>query len=294
MEDKRSSFKLVDILLILLMILPILFAILIKVLTNPMSYGIKITGAYIYFTFDLPFANLVVTEAQVNSIMVTISILGLCLYLTHGIEQKRLTIRHHIAEWIVEKSTELVKSNMDEHFLGFSPFIVSIMALSLFSSLLALVGLFPPTSDINVVGGWAILIFILITYYKAILGPLQYFKSFMEPVAFLMPLNIINELATPVSMAFRHYGNILSGTVISVLVAYGLTNFSEFVFSYIPFPILRIGLPAVLSIYFDVFSGCLQAYIFAMLSMLYISGGFPKELYDKKLRKLKKSDGGSV
>ena len=123
-------------------------------------------------------------------------------------------------------------------------------------------------------------------------GPLQYIKSFGEPVPFLAPLNIISEVATPVSMAFRHYGNVLSGSVISVLISSALASLSGKLFSFLPgvlskVPFLRIGLPAVLSIYFDVFSGCLQAFIFAMLTMLYVAGGFPQELYMKKQEKKK-------
>ena len=290
MKSESRRFKAVDILLILMMVLPLVFCIVLKIFTRPMSEGIDISGALIYFTVKMPFQDLIVTESQVNSLMVVISIFGLCLYLTHGINKGPLKARHHIAEFLVEKADGLVKGNMDEHFRNFGPFITAILALSAFSSLISLLGLYPPTSDVNIVGGWAILVFILITYYKAICGPKQYIKSFCEPVL-LAPLNIISEVATPISMAFRHYGNVLSGAVISVLVASGLKGLSEKIFSFLPgvlgnIPFLQIGLPAILSIYFDVFSGLLQAYIFAMLTMLYISGGFPAELFKKK--KIKK------
>lgn len=289
MNTQSRQSKAVDILLILMMVLPILFSIVLKILTKPLSEGIDISGALIYFTIKMPFQDLPVTESQVNSLMVLISIFGLCLYLTHGIGKGPMKARHHIAEFLVEKADALVKGNMDEHFKEFGPFIASILALSAFSSLISLFGLYPPTSDVNIVGGWAILVFILITYYKAICGPKQYIKSFCEPVL-LAPLNIISEVATPISMAFRHYGNVLSGAVISVLVATGLQGLSKMVFSFLPgflksIPLLQIGLPAILSVYFDVFSGLLQAYIFAMLTMLYISGGFPSELFHKKKTK---------
>ena len=76
-------------------------------------------------------------------------------------------------------------------------------------------------------------------------------------------------------MAFRHYGNVLSGTVISVLVAAGLQGLSNIIFGALPgflgdIPFLRIGIPAVLSVYFDIFSGCLQAYIFAMRTNIHL------------------------
>ena len=115
----------------------------------------------------------------------------------------------------------------------------------------------------------------------------------------LAPLNIISEVATPLSMSFRHYGNVLSGTVISALIAAGLQSLSHAILSWLPgalgqFPLFQIGLPAVLSVYFDIFSGCMQAFIFAMLTMLYIAGGFPEDAWrarqeKKRQKKLAKS-----
>lgn len=287
MKTKDRRFIAADILLLVLTILPIVCGIVIYILTAAASEGIKIAGAQIYFTLNTPIQPLPVTESQVNSALVIISVFFLCLYLTHGLSEKAETRRQHIAELIVEKTESLVKTNMGEFFDGFAPFIAAIMALSAFSSLLSLFGLYPPTSDMNIVAGWALLVFILITHYKMKCGVGHYLKSFAQP-ALLTPLNVISEVATPVSMAFRHYGNVLSGSVISVLVAAALGGLSSMVLGNLPgvladFPIFQIGIPAVLSIYFDVFSGCLQAFIFAMLTMLYITSGFPAEDYKKKM-----------
>ena len=287
MKTKDRRFIITDILLLVLTILPIVCGIIIYILTAAESDGIKIAGAQIYFTLNTPLQPLPITESQVNSALVIISVFFLCLYLTHGLTEKAETRRQHIAEFIVEKTESLVKTNMGELFNGFAPFIAAIMALSAFSSLLSLFGLYPPTSDMNIVAGWALLVFILITHYKMKCGVGHYLKSFAQP-ALLTPLNVISEVATPVSMAFRHYGNVLSGSVISVLVAAALGGLSSMLLGNLPgiladFPIFRIGIPAVLSVYFDIFSGCLQAYIFAMLTMLYISNGFPAEDYKKKL-----------
>lgn len=289
-EEKQSAsagFKLVDTLLVLMMILPIAAGIVIKVLTTPPSEGVAIEGARIFFEIPFPLMPLLITETQVNSWLVMISIIGLALYLTHGIRAGVATKRQFAAEWIVEKCEGMVGTNMGGFFSGFPPFIAAMLALSAFSSLLSLTGLFPPTSDFNTTAGWALLTFILITYYKAKCGAAVYFKSFTKPVAFLTPINIISEFATPISMAFRHYGNVLSGSVISVLVAAGLGGLSNKLLGSLPgflgeFPLLRVGIPAVLSAYFDVFSGLLQAYIFAMLTMLYVSDAFPSDEYEMR------------
>jgi len=288
---KKSRFLIVDIAYICMMILPVLAGIILKILTTPATSGISITGAQIYLSIPFPVQELLITSAQINSWLVLISISGLCLYLTHGLKTRNILKRQHLAEWIVEKAEGLTKQNMGEYFSGFAPFVASIIALSAFSSLLSLVGLYPPTSDLNVVAGWAVVAFVLIMYYKLKCGPLFYLKGLTSP-ALLTPLNVIGEIATPVSMAFRHYGNVLSGAVISVLVAVGLQGLSSLVLGWLPgflgeIPFLRIGIPAVLSIYFDVFSGCLQAYIFAMLTMMYIADGFDLNEYLKR-KKLKK------
>ncbi|MBO4230019.1 MAG: F0F1 ATP synthase subunit A [Clostridia bacterium] len=232
----------------------------------------------------MPWMDLPITESQINTWLLLLSLYFLVRYLTFDLQVVPRTKRQILAEWLVEKTESLVRTNMGAHMMGFVPFIGAVLALSAFSSLLSLIGLFAPTSDMNVIAGWAVLVFLLITYYKLKCGPLHYLKSFAEPLPFFTPMNIISEIATPVSMAFRHYGNIMSGAVISVLVAAGLQGLSALVFGWLPgwlgeFPILRIGIPAFLSVYFDLFSGCVQAFIFAMLTMLYISGAFAYDDY---------------
>ena len=289
---RQKKFLAIDILYLFLMLSGFVCGIVLKVLFTPQSGDINISGALVFFTVRLPYWDLPVSETQVNSLLVIWSLFWLCRYLTHGISVRGDLKRQIIAEWIVEKTKSLTVGNMGEYFTGFAPFVAAIMGLSAFSSLLTLIGLYPTTSDINTVGGWAILVFFLITYYKFKCGPVHYLKSFGDPVPFLAPLNIISEIATPVSMAFRHYGNVLSGSVISVLVAVALQGVSNIIFGKLPgllgdIPFLQIGIPAVLSVYFDIFSGLLQAFIFAMLTMLYVAGAFPAEDYAAKKAKRK-------
>lgn len=294
MKNKNRRFLAVDVLLLLLTLLPLAVGVVLKILFTPATEGISITGALIYLTVPMPIQDWQITESQVNSFLVILTVMGLCLYLTHGIRAGVTTRRQLLAEWIVEKIDGMVHENMGSYFAGYGSFIAAMLGLSGFSSLLSLLGLFPPTSDINVTAGWAIFVFVLITYYKMKCGPWHYIKSFGDPVAVLAPMNLISEVATPVSMAFRHYGNVLSGSIVSVLVASGLAGLSNMIFGSLPgflgeFPFLRVGIPALLSVYFDIFSGCLQAYIFAVLTMLYVSNGFAQDEYEaRKLKKLQK------
>ena len=288
---KSAKAVIIDILLIAMMILPLAACIVLKILFSPATEGITVTGAIIYFTIPMPIMDLPITESQVNSWAVILTILAICLFLTRRLNIKSVSKRQFLAELIVEKAENLVRSNMGERFMGFAPFIAAILGLSALSSLSSLLGLYPPTSDINIVAGWAILVFILITHYKLKGGLGNYLKGYTEPIAVCTPINISSEVATPVSMTFRHFGNVLSGSVISVLVAAALQGLTSLLLGWLPgllgdIPFLQIGIPAVLSLYFDIFSGCLQAFIFSMLTMLYIANGFPEEAYEK--RRLKK------
>ena len=281
--DVRSTrFRMVDYALIAMMILPILACMVLKVLFTPQSEGVAIAGALVFWksTAELTPTTFYISESQVNTWAVMISILGLCLYLTHGLTAKAVCKRQLVAEWIVEKCESLVKNNMGGFFAQWGPFITAIMGLSAFSSLICLVGLFSPTGDVNVTFGWAILVFFLIMYFKFRGGFWKYFIGLFKPIPVFAPMNLIGEFATPVSMAFRHYGNILSGAVISALIGSALTGLSKTLLGWLPgflgdIPFLRIGIPAVLSIYFDVFSGLMQAFIFAMLTMLNVAGAVP-------------------
>lgn len=295
MNNRELRFRIVDGLYTALIIVPMVIGMVIKVLTQPVSEGISIAGANIFFTVPFPVQDLVITESQVNSWLVIAFMLGVCLFMTHGMTKGIKCRRHVIAEWIVEKTDGLVKENMGDFFIAFSPFVGAIMAISACSSLLTLIGLYPPTSDLNIVAGWAILVFILITNYKLKGGLGNYLRGYLDPIFIMAPMNVVSELATPLAMSFRHYGNVLSGAVIAALVSGGLEGLSSMLLGWLPgvlgeIPFLKLGLPAILSIYFDIFSGCMQAFIFAMLTMMYVAGGFPEDLWrerqeKKKLRK---------
>lgn len=285
--NKTTRARVIDALLLCMIILPFVGAMILRVLTKPATEGITVTGAQIYFTIPMPLQPLYITEAQVVSACVIVSLLGLCLFLTHGISVIPGSKRQVIAEFLVEAASNFVTGNMGARFAAFAPFVAAILGLSALSSLSSLLGLYPPTSDINIVAGWAILVFVLITYYKLKGGFVNYLKGFADPIPVFAPFNVISEFATPISMAFRHYGNVLSGTVIATLIAAALQGLSSILLGWLPgflgdIPFLQVGLPAILSLYFDLFSGCLQAFIFAMLTMLYIANGFPEEAYEQR------------
>lgn len=222
------------------------------------------------------------TETVVNTWIIMAVIVGLCLFLTHGMQVHCRTKRQIIAEWIVKSVNKMVGENMGERFLrvGYAPLICSIMGLSALCSLSSMVGMYAPTSDLSTLLGWSLMVFVLITWNKfRVGGPLGYIKGYFDPIPILFPFNVISEVATPLSMAFRHFGNIASGSVITGLIYAALAAASHALFSLLPgalgsvlgqIPLLQVGIPAIFSIYFDLFSSCLQAFIFCMLTMMYI------------------------
>ncbi len=229
----------------------------------------NIQGPEIYYR--LP-GGIHITETVVNMWILMAVITAICAYLGHGLKDKPESRRQVIAEYIVSKLYDLTREVMGEKNLAFAPYIGTLITISAFGSLSALVGLRPITADLSVTLAWALVTFVMVQFFRIKgIGIGKYLKSFFEPTPVIAPLNIISEVANPISMAFRHFGNIASGVVITSLIYMALAGLSNIVLGVIPVPLLQLGIPAFLSIYFDLFTGILQAYIFCMLTMVFVS-----------------------
>ncbi len=241
--------------------------------------NLEVTGAKVLFNIPV-FGGIPITETVVNTWIVMALIVGLCLFLTHGMRVHARTKRQVVAEYLVGMVRNMVKNNMGERFMHYVPFIGALFSLAMLSSLISMVGMFSPTGDLSTCVGWALLVFVVITYYKIRTQHIGgYLKGFTQPVFIMTPLNMISEVATPISMAFRLFGNIASGSVVTLLLYGGLAALSSGILGLIPgavgevlsmIPIFQLGIPAILSIYFDLFTSVLQAFIFCMLTMMYI------------------------
>ena len=211
-----------------------------------------------------------------------IDITGARIFYTFPFEIPILGKLQITAEWLVEKANRFVVGNMGEEFRYLIPFVAALFSTSLVSNLISLVGLRSPTADLSTEAAWAAVVFVMITGQKIKTnGVGGYMKSFTTPIPVMTPFNILSELATPISMACRHFGNILSGVVISSLIYGALALASSALFGLLPgvlgdvlsgIPFLDVGIPAILSVYFDWFSGFMQAFIFCMLTVMYIKG----------------------
>ena len=167
----------------------------------------------------------------------------------------------NILELAVEKIDGMVLSGMGPKGVGFSNYIGALFAFILVCNLSGLMGLRAPTADYGTTLSLALITFFLIHITGFRYQKMGHITGLFKPWP-LTPVNIIGELATPLSMSLRLFGNILSGTVLMALI-YGLLP-----------KVLLWFWPGALHIYFDIFSGCIQTYVFCMLTMVFISNNF--------------------
>lgn len=230
-------------------------------------------GAKIVYTFaeDFPIlGGFRLTETLTTMWILTVLIMLVVLFVTRNFEKIPKGIQNGV-EIFVDMIYNLTASTMGEDKIRFAPYIGTLL---IFIAVMNLSGMFavrPPTADLNTTLSLALMTFFMIHFYgiksKGIGG---YIKGFTEPMALITPINIIGEIATPISLSFRLFGNLVGGMIIMSLIYSGLANISLSLG--ISIPILQFGIPIVLHGYFDLFSGLLQTFIFAMLTMIFVSG----------------------
>ena len=289
--------------------------------------NVNVTGPFIYFTIPI-FGGIPITQTTVSSFIVTGLLVWFCLYMG-----KRLKKRPDGLQVLVEKGVMMmhgmVIDTMGAHNAHWSPFIITLFVSSITGSLIGMTGfLRSTTADLSTVIVWAVMVSVIIWYNNIKNnGFVGWLKGFTEPVVVMTPMNIISEIAQPVSMAFRHFGNVAGGGVITSILYTALAGLSAAIINLIAssvvmpivvlalgitlivlgkkksktamlifgivfgvlgllgllqytgivkdVPILQVGIPAVLSVYFDLFSGFVQALVFSLLSMVYIAGSCP-------------------
>lgn len=191
---------------------------------------ISINGAKILWTIEnVPVLGTVnITQTVVVSWLIMAIITTLCIWLGSGLKVTGISRKQAVAELAVTSLVKFVHNNMGTGFDRYIPLVGTIFITSVVSNLISILGIWSPTADLMTELGWALVVFVLITYHKIkAAGIGQYFKGFLDPIFVMAPINIMAELFTPISMACRHFGNILSGTVISALLYGALTALSH-------------------------------------------------------------------
>jgi F-type H+-transporting ATPase subunit a len=176
------------------------------------------------------------------------------------------------AEWIVDMIYNLVGNTMGKQHMKFAPYIGTLFMFLICGNALGLLDQRPVTADVNTTFALAGITFVLIHYNSIRTRSLKgYLKHMSEPYAFMLPVNLVGELAFPISLSFRLFGNITGGMIIMKLLFNGLESVTHGLSFSIPFLIIGIPLPA--NFFFDMFEAVLQAFIFTMLTMVFVANG---------------------
>lgn len=216
-----------------------------------MGGGLDIHGPKVI----LRFMGIPITETVTNTWLVMVFVIIGVHFLTRKLEREPRGWQH-VVEMYVDLINGLVKQAMGADKLWFAPYIAALVPFLFFSNILGLIGLRPPTADLNLTLGMAMMTFFMIHFYSIkTKGLLGYLKGYLDPFPLFLPMNITGELAKPISLSFRLFGNLLGGSVIMALI-----------YHYAP-----IAIPIPFHIYFDLFAGFLQTFIFSMLTMVFIA-----------------------
>lgn len=293
--------------------------------------GIEVKGAGELFRIG----PVIITETVISVAIVSLILIVAGILLGRNL-QKRPGKMQVLTEKGVTMLMNLVTDTMGKHNIGWVPYIGTVFMTSILGSLIGMTGILrSTTADLAVVLTWSVMTSVIIWYQNIKHnGFFGWLKGFTEPIVVMTPMNIVSEIAQPVAMAFRHFGNVAGGGIITMIIytalslattaligaisgsvvmpiimlvigialmvlafklkttqikklALGLfavlfmavgvlglvTHFG--LLGDIQIPILQFGIPAVLSLYFDLFSGFVQAFVFSLLSMVYIAGACP-------------------
>ena len=198
--------------------------------------------------FDI-YKSVVVTWGMI--LVVTI----LVILLTSNLKVHNISKRQAAFESVVLGLRKIMGGILGEEAAGYCDYIVTVLVFIAMSNMVGLFGFTPPTMDLNVTIGLSIMSIVLVEIAGIRKrGPGGWLKSFLKPMAAVLPMNLLELLIRPLSLCMRLFGNILGATVIMELMKH----------------VVPVLLPAALSIYFDLFDGAIQAYVFCFLTSLYI------------------------
>lgn len=280
-------------------------------------------GPIIYFTLPL-FGGIPITQTTVSSFLVMIALCVAGILLGRNL-QKRPSRRQVLVEKGVSALYGMVEDTMGKHNAYWTPYIGALFLSSICGSYIGMTGIFrSATADLSTTLTWALMTsFLCWGCSIRANGFVGWLKGFAEPIAVMTPMNIVSEIAQPISMAFRHFGNIAGGGVLTSLLYTALATGSAAVLGLMGqsvavsivllavgvalllggvrkgkllykiigvvfaatgllallgltgVPYLQVGVPGILSLYFDVFSGGVQALVFSLLTMVYVGNACP-------------------
>ena len=215
----------------------------------------------VVFSFDIGGFTVEVTESLVVQWGV-ILLLAIGSYFL-GRNLKRVPGKKQVVlEMIYNYVHDLVDNNMGSSFLGYIPYVGTLVVYLLALNLMGLFGIKPPTQDLSVTAALGLTSFFVINYTALKRnGTLGYFKGLGSPYLLMLPINIMERVTLPISLALRLFGNMLAATILVELVYSALGKISF---------IAQAGLPIIVHGYFDLFDGAIQMLVFTMLTIINI------------------------
>lgn len=219
------------------------------------------------FSYELFGQTVWITTTHVCVLIVMLVITCFCIAANRAVKHAAEVpgTFQNIVELVVEMLDNMSNGAMGKYAVNFRNYIGTIFIFILFSNISGLFGLRPPTADYGVTLALGIITFVIIHYnqfkYQKVKGVIQ---GLCDPWPIWAPINLIGEVAVPISLSLRLFANILSGVVMMALI-YGLLSKVAIIW------------PAALHVYFDLFSGAIQTYVFCMLTMTYITNACTTE-----------------
>lgn len=235
------------------------------------------------FSFNIGNIKITVDETTVVSWIIMAVIAVIAFLLTRNLKvEGSISRRQALLELCYEKMENFFKDILGERAMGYAPWLMSIAIFIGASNMIGIFGMKPPTKSMQVTAAMAITSILLVEFAgiraKGIMG---HIKSFAKPVWIVTPINIMEIIIKPLSLCMRLFGNIIGAFIIMELIK--------------AIPVFKVGVPVALGLYFDLFDGFLQAYIFVFLTALYIQeaveeeeGAPLKKRKEKKMKKAKK------
>ncbi|MBQ0042109.1 MAG: F0F1 ATP synthase subunit A [Lachnospiraceae bacterium] len=234
-------------------------------LSGDVTESFMVKGIFKYTVFG---QEVWITTTHVCILIVMLILMVFALFANRAMKKAQEVPKgfQNVVEMIVEKLDGMVSSSMGDKASGWLNYIGTIFIFILISNFSGIFGLRPPTADYGVTLPLGILTFCLvhITQFRTT-KPLTIWKDMCSPLPawfpLWLPINIISEIAVPISLSLRLFANVLSGTIMMALV-YGLLSW------------IATAWPGALHVYFDLFSGAIQTYVFCMLTMTYIGNAY--------------------
>lgn len=213
--------------------------------------------------------SIFITETVFFAIIVAAIMIALAFWSTRKMEHQPKG-KQVVVEMIVEGIYRLTEGAMGKHNSHFAPYVGTLFIFLILSNSLGIWGFRPVTADLNTVFALSLTTFFLIQYngFRS-MGFIGKIKHMSSPLPFMFPLKVIEELSFPVSLGFRLFGNITGGAIVMALIFTSLESVSEAL--HLPIPLLQAVIPLPANLFFDVFEPILQAFIFTMLTMVFIS-----------------------